>query len=82
MTSCYPSKNSALDMALCYAGSKQKHQDLTVKEVRVINQFGNLIDVEIYEIDGVNGKAEVGIENFRDGFALWLINPNGMAVRT
>jgi len=31
---------------------------------------------EIYEVENSEGKiAHLGVENFRDGFALWLITP-------
>ena len=73
MTTKFRSKEETLKMGIYYAGSKQTVSDLTNLGVEVMNQWGTAFTVETFGIKGEKGDCRIGIENFRDGYALWLI---------
>jgi hypothetical protein len=84
MTTIYNSKEEALSRGIFYAG----RTDLKVGELKKIDgkvyQFGVEIDSELYELENVNGlKVTLGLQFVgKDKFCLWLIAPEGIAVRT
>lgn len=47
-----------------------------------MNQFGTEFPIEVYELENSNGvMVKIGVESFRDRFALWLITDGGYCVR-
>jgi len=90
MTSEFGSKEQALETGLFYAGFKDREaRDSKLKELLATKprpvtlgwpQFKQL---EVYEIRDVNNEAvDLGISQFRNGYDLWLINPeNGAGLR-
>jgi len=67
-----------LALIICVgAGDKDiKPEELKRLADRTMNQLGHEFPIEIYEVENSEGKiAHLGVENFRDGFALWLITP-------
>ena len=84
MTTTFPSKDAALQMGIYYARGKNdiRPKDLKQLEDITMDQFGHTFPVEVYEVENTKGeKGQLGIENFRDGYALWLISPGGMSRR-
>jgi hypothetical protein len=84
MTTIYKSKEDALNRGIFYSGKK----DLLIKDLRKVDgkvyQFGSPIDSELYELENKDGiTVTLGIEFAGENrFCLWLITPEGFAVRT
>jgi len=87
MTTEYATKEQALQMGAFYAGyttDEDRHQVIAGATIDslVLGWPHNKV-LESYEIvnrDGV--KVHLGVSEFRDGYDLWLISPNGAARRT
>jgi len=85
MTRKFGSKEAALNMGIFYARGKL---DLKINDLKRVDAFvGNIgslnSESEVYEL--LNSKGEtcrISVSPFRDGWDLWLIAPNGYAVRT
>lgn len=73
MTTKFETKEEALKMAILYAGSEETVEELTHLGSGSISQWGTIIPVDLFEMNGKKGKCRVGVEIFRDGYALWLI---------
>lgn len=83
MTSKFPTKEAALHMGIYYARGQNDLEPKDLKRVddMTINQFGHTFSVEVYEVENSKGKkGQLGIENFRDAYALWLITPEGPCI--
>lgn len=68
---------------LFYAG----RSDLQVSDLKRVDadvsQFGDPLNAEVYEFKNEKGETvKIASAPCRDGFDLWLIAPNGFAVRT
>ena len=82
MTTKFTSVEDALNMGIYYAGSKQSVDSLKKLEDRTMDQFGYTFNVEVFEVINVHGSpGYLGVEKYRDGFALWLITPEGISQR-
>lgn len=85
MTTTYPSKEMAIEMGIYYAtGQSEKANTDMLKVKGMIEQFGIRVEKsELYELTNSKGtKATFGISPTKDGYHLWLISPNGVALRT
>lgn len=77
MTTTFGSKRSAILRAFHYAGvlGQIKPEELTWKE-STISQLGVYHSIEIAEFHiSKDRKVRIGIGKFRDGYELWLIDP-------
>jgi ribosomal protein L2 len=84
MTNKFSSKEEALRMGIFYAGGSKdtKIEDLKKVEGSTVCQFDDDLEAEVYEIETNSGKkARIATARFRDGYDLWLISPEGFAVR-
>lgn len=86
MSTTFHSKQEAIKMGLFYCGRNDIDvSDLEKLDTVNISQFGFVHDekTDFYEITASNGnKVHLGIEPFRNGFCLWLIDPlTGIARR-
>jgi len=96
MTRTYPSKESAISMGVYYATGDSKGTP-TLKEEKAYRSGLAMLSPEmaegfgekpepmyVYEIENSKGDmATFGVSKFRDGWDLWLINPEtGMMLRT
>jgi len=81
LTSKFSNKKEALTMGLFYAGSKQKVEDVTPHKTASLLKNPPFADdkdafnVEIYDAIGEKGKVQLGIEECKGTFFLWLIDP-------
>lgn len=78
MTTTFSTKEAALQYGIHCARGKIDIEpgDLKRLEDKIMNQFGHEFPIEVYEVENDKGeKGHLGIEKFRDGFALWLITP-------
>ena len=96
MTTTYPSEEAALHAAayfatgdsskeLTYIGEQEGATMLSAILPEIAEGFGDKPKktLKIYEIENVNGEmVKFGIGPFRDGYELWLINSDGMMLRT
>ncbi len=95
MTTTYPSKKVALEMAVYYATGEHKAEPkliskekftsgLSMLSPEMSKGFGETDDtLEVYEVLNSKGEmARFGINRFRDGWNLWIIADNGMMMRT
>ena len=67
MTTKFRTRDEALQQAIQYAGSTQNVSELTELGKGAMSQWGTTFPVDLFEIDGQQGKCRVGIEKFRDG---------------
>jgi len=79
MSTTFFSKKEALKMGLFYCG-RTDIDISTIKKIDTdhINQFGfsHEEQIDLYNIETSEGnKVQLGIEPFRNGFCLWLIDP-------
>jgi len=84
VTRIYPTRKSALETGIFYLGRSKdmKVEDLCRVQGDVSQINGNPLGAQIYELTNSNGiKCKIATAPCRDGFDLWLIKPNGLAVR-
>jgi len=84
LTTIYPSKEMAINMGIYYATGQFERSKTDLKKIEgEIEQFGTLIkSSEMYELTNSKGqKATFTVSPCRDGYDLWLVLPNGMAMR-
>ena|SRR3989338_7017278 len=98
MTTQYDTKEQALEMGACYAGyadPEDRKRVLARAEIsdKVLGwphsfpatETSPAVEkrLEVYEFENPNGiKVGIGISRFREGYDLWLISPEGRAIRT
>jgi hypothetical protein len=99
MTTRYDTKEQALETGLYYAGYKsQKEMDAELKKAKVgqltlgwphsMPATDNHPAIEkildVFYVNNINGiKVGLGVSKFRDGYDLWLVNPEtGFCQRT
>lgn len=89
MTTEYHSKESALEMGLYYAGFgdsklRQKVMKDLPKPVETEIGWPQNKTIETYLVTTPTGlEVKIGVGRFREGFDLWLINPDtGKCQRT
>jgi hypothetical protein len=83
MTTHYETREQALERGIAYTGRK----DLKVEDLRPvegnISQLGLEVEMEMFELENINGKTvRLAVQEFTSGWGLWLIAPDGAAVRT
>ena len=89
MTTQYDTKEQALEMGLFYVGfedKKAREEKLTelMESSPEKSEIGwpQNKKVDLYSVKTPKGEVNFGIGEFRSGFDLWLIAPNGFAQRT
>lgn len=78
MTTKFDTREAALNYGILCAQGEQdiRPEDLKRLEDTTMNQFGHTFPIELYEVKNSKGEiGHLGIENFRDGYALWLLTP-------
>ena len=83
MTTYYATRKQALERGISYTGRR----DLEVEDLRSIegniNQLGLKVETEMFELENKDGiTVRLAVQKFRSGWGLWLIAPDGAAVRT
>ena len=79
MTTTFPTKDAALSHGVSLLRDDKDIQPEELKRLAdgSMNQLGYEFPIEIYEVENSKGAIiHLGIEDFRDGFALWLIVPD------
>ncbi len=98
MTTQYNTKEQALEMGAYYAGystEEDRKRVLAGAEIsdkvlgwphsQPATETSPAIEkrLEVYEFENPDGiKVGIGVSRFREGYNLWLITPDGRAVRT
>ncbi len=78
MTKTFPTKDAALSYGIFCARGYEYITPIKLKrlEDRIMKQFGHVFPIEVYEVENSEGNmTHLGVEKFRDGFALWLMTP-------
>ena len=81
MTSQYDSRESAIEMGLYYAGFgdanlRKRTMDELPEAVQTQLGFPQNKTIDTYKVRTPVGKdIQIGVGEFRDGFDLWLIDP-------
>ena len=84
MTTTYENKQIALTTGIRFAGRDITIDDLRLVEGQVLTAFGSPLNSELYELENSEGiTIRLGIEFLAgEKCCLWLISPEGFAVRT
>jgi hypothetical protein len=83
MTTHYETREQALTRGIAYTGRR----DLEIEDLRPIegniNQLGLEVETEMFELENKNGiTIRLAVQKLYYGWGLWLIAPDGAAVRT
>ncbi len=87
MTTEYATKEQALEMGAYYAGyttDEDRHRVIAEATIdSMVLGWPHDKVLESYEIPNKDGvRVRLGISQFREGYDLWLISPEGFARRT